>query len=101
MIGDSAQWFCFRVSEEVARGLTGQSPEDLAAALGRVLKTSSLKVEPLRPGVDHPAFRRWFRAPLKAEEHGPALLQRLLDSGLIEYGYVKSGRPLLMRGWTV
>lgn len=97
----SAQWFCFRVSEDVACRLTARSPEGMLPLLRSTLDGSYLKIEPLRPGVSHPAFGRWFRARLDGYEDGPALLRRLLDSGSIEYGYLESERPLLMRGWTV
>lgn len=101
MTVSTAQWFCFRVSEDVARRLTGRSPEGILPLLRSALDGAYLKIEPLRPGVSHPAFARWFRARLDSYEDGPALLQRLLDSGSIEYGYLKTDRLLLLRGWTV
>lgn len=101
MVEDSAQWFCFRVSEDVARALRARPREAISATLYRALGLSGLSIEPLRPNVDHPAFGRWFRARLDGREDGPALLRRLLDSGSVEYGYLKTDRPLLLRGWTV
>ncbi|MEX2587542.1 MAG: hypothetical protein WD602_06055, partial [Actinomycetota bacterium] len=98
------EWFCFRVSEEVARGLFSQSPTGAAASIRRALETSDLKIEPLRPGAQHPAFRRWFKVRVGRGVDGQALLQRLLDAGSIECGYLKADRSadaLLLKGWTV